>query len=239
MRSLRNLDFLELWEMGAGLHPLDQGLLAIQAAFPEASYQELANWPLGRRNQALAAVHCASFGPEFQCWTSCPQCGEKIEVSLDGRFVASREATSALEPVVVDGYAFRPPTSRDLARLARDGAANQNDLALAVRLLLETCRVEKDSPVEWREEFVAQVEEKLADADPLAEILLTFECPACGAVCDKPLDLPAFLWAEISSAGRRLLSEVHVLASAYGWTEPAILALSDARRASYLEMVRG
>jgi len=37
---------------------------------------------------------------------------------------------------------------------------------------------------------------------------------------------------------RRLLVEVHALASAYGWSEQEILSLSDARRRLYLEMVQ-
>jgi hypothetical protein len=233
MRALGNLDFLALWEMGAGLHPLDQGLLAIRAALPEASYQELADWPLGRRSQALAALHRASFGQRFECWTACLECGEKIEVSLDSRFIATADAVAA-GTVIVNGHVFRPVTSRDLAHLA-----GETDVAAAARLLLESCRIEKESTIEWTDEFVAEVEAKLAEADPLAEILLTFECPLCGSSCDKPLDLAAFLWAEISSAGRRLLSEVHTLASAYGWSEPEILSLSETRRAAYLEMVRG
>ena len=37
----------------------------------------------------------------------------------------------------------------------------------------------------------------------------------------------------------RLLGEVHELASAYGWREHDVLALSPWRRQAYLQMVRG
>jgi hypothetical protein len=37
---------------------------------------------------------------------------------------------------------------------------------------------------------------------------------------------------------RRLLIEVHSLASAYGWSETDILSMSEPRRALYLEMVQ-
>ena len=36
---------------------------------------------------------------------------------------------------------------------------------------------------------------------------------------------------------RALLAAVHTLARAYGWSEPDVLALSEQRRAAYLEMV--
>jgi hypothetical protein len=35
---------------------------------------------------------------------------------------------------------------------------------------------------------------------------------------------------------RRLLYDVHALASAYGWSEDEVLAVSPARRRCYLEM---
>ena len=58
MRALTHADFLSLWEKGRGLHPLDQGLLAIHAAFPEAR-ETVADWPLGQRNRALAEKRLA------------------------------------------------------------------------------------------------------------------------------------------------------------------------------------
>ena len=51
-----------------------------------------------------------------------------------------------------------------------------------------------------------------------------------------PLDVPAFVWAEVDAWTRRLLVEVHSLAAAYGWNEHEILALSPVRRLSYLEL---
>ena len=76
-------------------------------------------------------------------------------------------------------------------------------------------------------------------ADPMAEILVNLPCPACGFDNNPHLDIGSFLWTEMEAHAKRLLLEVHLLASAYGWTEQAILSLSGQRRAAYLEMVRG
>jgi hypothetical protein len=78
----------------------------------------------------------------------------------------------------------------------------------------------------------------MALADPLSETRLTLECPKCGNRWEDTLEFAAFLWAEIEARAKRLLFEIHTLASAYGWTEAEILALGDRRRATYLEMVR-
>jgi hypothetical protein len=50
-------------------------------------------------------------------------------------------------------------------------------------------------------------------------------------------DAGSLLWEEIDARARALLAEVHQLAAAYGWSEGQILALSDRRRAVYLDLV--
>jgi hypothetical protein len=45
------------------------------------------------------------------------------------------------------------------------------------------------------------------------------------------------LWREIESMAGRLLRDVHALASAYGWHEKDILALSPVRRQFYLTLI--
>jgi hypothetical protein len=49
-----------------------------------------------------------------------------------------------------------------------------------------------------------------------------------------PFDIVTFLWREIENLAGHLLRDVHTLASAYGWRESDILALSAARRDFYL-----
>jgi hypothetical protein len=49
-----------------------------------------------------------------------------------------------------------------------------------------------------------------------------------------PVDL---VWREFAALARRLEDEVHVLASAYGWTESEILALPDSRRRRYVDRI--
>jgi hypothetical protein len=90
----------------------------------------------------------------------------------------------------------------------------------------------------WTEEQLNAVGERMAQADPLAEILLHFDCPACSHAFDLGLDLAAFLWSELEGRAKRLLRDVHTLASAYGWSEAEVLSLSPARREFYLGMVR-
>ena len=236
MRAFSNVDCLNLWEAGGGLHPLDQGLLVLSAALPGTSGAVLPDWPLGRRNAALAELRCASFGSRLQGWTACQRCGEKLEVEVDGRLLAGEGADPTLpaaESIVVKGQAFRLPTSRDLARAVREG-----DAALAARRLLETCCLETRGTTVWSDAELEEIGDRLAAADPQAETRLALRCPACDNEWEETLDLINFLWREIEARARRVLGEIHTLASAYGWSEAEIMGLSERRRALYLELVR-
>jgi hypothetical protein len=226
MKTLSNLDLLELWERGSGLHALDRALLTLAIALPEP-YATLADWPLGRRNAALAQLRRSCFGPTLEGWIACPQCGERLEFAMDAGAFTNAEIT---ERITIDGRAFRPLTSRDLASVA--GESDAGDAAL--QLLRRCCMDDGDSSRETLE----AIGERLAEADPLAELLVQLSCAECGHEWSEPLDIAAWVWTEIEARARRLLAEVHTLASAYGWTESEVLSLSEPRRSLYLEMVQ-
>jgi hypothetical protein len=246
MRALSQVDCLALWENGRMLHPLDKGLLAIHAAFPEARDESVADWPLGRRNRALAELYCACFSPSFQGWTECRKCGEKLEFNVDGNALIASCAPQSCSSVQVDGQSFRLPTTRDLALIAGEPDALQASLRLFNQCVVEEARGEttesqaepQKTTREWTEESIEAIGACMAQADPLAEILLHFDCPACGQSFEENLDLPAFLWSKLESCAMRLMLDIHALASAYGWSEKEILALAPARRDFYLQAVR-
>jgi hypothetical protein len=240
MRALTHSELLEIWENGQALHPLDQGLLSLHVALPELR-DSAADWPIGRRNGALAELHSAWFGPALRGWTGCPECGEKLEFGLDAKRLAHRQPQDAGQSITFKEQTFRLPTSRDLAKVT-----TESDPRKAAIELLERCRLDSRSAAQeegstataWDERDLDAIGEQMALADPLAEIALRFDCPACGSLFDESLDLAAFVWAEIEGRAKRLLLEVHSLASAYGWSEAQILSLSAARRESYLALVR-
>jgi hypothetical protein len=235
MRTLSNPDLLDLWERGRGLHPLDRALLTLAFALPGEPYDTIAAWPLGRRNGALVRVRHACFGSAFTGWVACPQCGERLEFSFDAQPLLEQQQ-EANPTVIVDGRAYRPPTSRDLAVIA----AETDERAAALHLLRQCCTAPSSftDSCEFTEAELVSIEDALAGADPLAEILLEFACAACSHRWTDSLDVAVWLWAEIEARARRLLFDVHTLAAAYGWSEPEVLSLSEPRRAVYLEMVR-
>ena len=232
MRTFSSSEILDLWDRGALLHPLDRGLLALSAALPPVS-EDCADWPLGRRNRALFELHASCFGPQLRGWSACPRCAETVEFDLDAALLmtAAPQHSSSTSVMIRDGQ-FRLPTSRDLAVVLRGDPDTS-----AVRLL-ERCRISDGVGGEWDEAALSDAGELLAAEDPLAETQLSLDCPSCAHQWNDVLDIGGFVWAEIESRARRLLWEVHTLASAYGWSEAETLSLSAARRAGYMRMVQ-
>jgi len=225
-------EVLKLWEAGRSLGALDRAVLVASVASPDQ--QSAADWPLGARNRSLAQLHCDAFGGILRGYTACRQCGEHLEFEFDGHTVAAQPAVSSASQLVPVGkWLFRLPTSRDLAIAAEESG----EQAAATRLLA-SCYSGTEPVTNWTDEDVNNIGERLSEADPLAEILLHFDCPSCPASFDESLDLGGFVWAEIESQARRIFQDVHALASAYGWSESEILALSPARRSAYVEMVQ-
>lgn len=206
----------------------------LSAALPEVPYATLADWSVGRRNRALAEWMCTSFGPRMPGSATCERCSEELEFELDARAFLEAEPTDPDARVEVAGHVFRLPTSRDLALIA--GRDESHD---AVTLLLDACRLDRGGALALSQEEIDELGEQLELADPLAETRLTLCCPECSAEWEDALDLTAFAWAEVESRAKRLLFEVHRLASAYGWSEADILAVSESRRAFYLGAAGG
>lgn len=231
MRALTDTDCLGLSDHGLRRHPMDRALLVLQAALPEASHESLPDWTLGRRDRALAELHCLSFGPTLSGWLECERCAERLEFDIDARALANAEAGGG--PVEINGWTFRLPTIRDLARAAAAGEASA-----MVRKLLESCVLAGEDVGPWSEADIESIGERMEAADPLAETRLMFRCAGCGHEWAATLDMASFVWEQVAASAGRVAAEVHALASAYGWTEAEILSLSGARRARYLEMVR-
>jgi uncharacterized protein (UPF0212 family) len=235
MAFLSSDHLLSVWEQGVRRHPIDRGLLLFALAAPDMPAIHLADLPLSRRNAALMALYEASFGGRLAGWVDCPACGERMEfVAHASDFPQPAEIDP--EPIEVDGLRFHRPTSRHLAQLIQ-----ADNPELAARQLLLAC-AEAPEALPGDEEalavLLAEVERSMEEADPWADVTVAVRCPACGHEEAALLDVAGLLWEEISSRAQRLLDDVHVLARAYGWSEPQVLALSDARRAAYLERVQ-
>ena len=241
MRALSANDLLGAWETGADQSPPRRVLALLAAASPDVAPDQLAELSIGERDARLLALREQMFGPRLECVARCPGCGGALEFGFDISDMRAQPVRQddALTVALADyEVSFRLPNTLDLLAIEPG-----SDAAVAQLLLLQRCVVtarrhgETCAADSLPAEIVESVAAQMARADPLADARFALSCLECGHRWEAVFDIGSFLWAEISAWVSRILREVHVLASAYGWPEADILAMSARRRHSYLDMV--
>jgi len=242
MRIPSNSDLIAIWERGAGEHPVDRALALLSACSPSESREELARLNIGTRDARLFEIYERLFGPALHAFAYCPACNEPLEYTLSTHeLTASTSSPTDPPPLTLnDGsisLRLRLPDSLDLRAVS-----TCTEPELAAKMLAVRCIVEANldgqlvPPDDLPPHITEIISSTLAAADPGAEMLIDLNCTACSHAWQVTLDIECFLWSKISATAKRLLRDVHALASAYGWREPDILALSAVRRQTYLEM---
>lgn len=237
MQALTDGELLTVWEVGRHSGATRRALVLLAAAYPDVDVAELARLPIGRRDALLLDLRQATFGRSVEAMVRCPGCAQTLEAECTTDELRAAEPRVEEPGVVIVGaerVAYRLPDSLDL--LEAGGAAT---LDAARRVICERCLEPREDGAAWSEEMITAVAAAMAADDPQAAQTLTLDCPDCGANITTPWDVTTYFWSELDAWAVRVLEEVHVLASAYGWTEDVILALTLARRRMYLDLVNG
>lgn len=264
MQTVTAAALLEIWERGLDLSPGERGLLLLKVAHPEVLPETLASWTVGERDSALLVLRERLFGPQIAALAECPQCAQSLEMDfpISAITVPPSNATPRQFALESDGcyLSYRLPTAGDLAELGRTGGqasgrwlvrrclervdrrqAASGESATGFRKAEMSAKrdvvVVEELPDPVWETLEVAIADNVEQCDPQAEIKLALNCPSCGRRWQAPFDIVGFLWRELDGWAVRLLREIHILASAYGWSEPQILALSSQRRQHYLLLI--
>jgi hypothetical protein len=240
MRALSAQEMLAVWERGMDRLPLERALALLEAACPESEPQALAALSIGRRDARLFTLREWAFGPRLTGCSACRNCGETLEVDLqvaDLRQDADKDGPGATT-FSIQGYelALRPVNSLDLVACMNAGAGQASRVLFARCLVAANSATAEITAGQIPDDVAELALEKAGKADPQAEMEIVLSCAACGQQSAESFDIVSFFWNEIDVWARRILREIHVLASAYGWRESEILELSPLRRQFYLDM---
>lgn len=249
MRPLSALELLKVWEQGRDRNPVCRAMMILLAACPEMSEKAVLELSIGQRDKSLLTLREWTFGPQIIGLATCPNCEEKVELSFNaGDIIPGSEAGCKEELLIceeglvinVDNFevSFRLPNCRDLlcATVCKDISDSLHQLT--EQCILEARHEGKEISAKALPEYVVEAAaNQMAELDPGADILLELTCPSCTHSWHAPFDIVSYLWAEINNWAYRTLNEVHIIASAYGWKETDILAMSPWRRQLYLEMI--
>src|SRR5262245_30565745 len=103
MRSLSAADILRIWDLGQDGHPVDRALALLWSTCSDASWQELAALPVGRRDTLLCALRESTFGPTMSARAACPACATSVELALDTAAFRVEPPATAVDVLEVDG----------------------------------------------------------------------------------------------------------------------------------------
>ncbi|MBA2954120.1 hypothetical protein GON03_07290 [Nocardioides sp. MAH-18] len=189
---------------------------------------------LGTHHRELLALHRDLLGTTLEAVVTCRHCGTDSEFPVPAEAVLDLPAPVPGNVVAVEvGGAretFRLPTVEDLDAtrgLAYDDAVRR----LAVRTHVGGAAPALDSG------DIARLTAAWDEADPAGDVTVDVDCVGCGVPLAVSVDPAEFVARDLDRFLDRLVREVHALATAYGWTEDAILALPTSRRRRYLELV--
>lgn len=233
---------LDIWERGIFEKPFKRALMMASAVYPEVPVESLSALSLGQMDALLLSIRKALFGPRIIGIARCKRCSEPLEIAFNVEEIAldlPADPTEIME-FSYDGFIvrFRLPNSSDLI-----AASDQRDVASFRANILKRCLgkaargTEEISFEELPEVIINKIVALMERADPQADIQITLDCPICSSEERVAFDVAQFLWSEMNAWAVRTLREVHILASAYGWNESEILAISPWRRQFYLEVL--
>jgi hypothetical protein len=232
MQPLTAAAMLDVWDRSSAWSPTRRALAILQAASPDAAPEELAGMSVGMRDSCLLSLHEWFFGSQVASQTRCLACQEKVECvfGIDDVRVVAPPIPEKLEVCIGERrIQFRLPDSADL-----DAIERETDPTGAMRLLVGRCA---PAAVDLCTAEIEALAAEMTRHDPQACVEIALTCPACAHRWSSTFDVVSFFWTEIHAWAQRMLREVHSLASAYGWRERDILAMSARRREAYLDLL--
>jgi hypothetical protein len=242
MRALSAAELLHVWEHGAGQPPVQRGLMLFVLAAEETPVEQLARMPVGQRDAHLLALRRETFGSQLVSLATCPGCSSQVEFQVEADDLLARAIPERpAELGLAEGdyqVEFRLPTSFDLGTLDPAADVEKNRRRLLERCVTRASRSGQEVAVaELPEEVRAAIARRMAEADPQADVQLALACPECRHDWQTQFDIVSYFWAEIHAWARQMLRDIHTIASAYGWGEAEVLALTPTRRQAYLELI--
>jgi hypothetical protein len=243
MNPLRGRLLLEAWERASAGGDAGRAAALLAASCPGTSEGQWAELGIAELNLELARLWHASFGAALRGCLPCPECGVRLEFDMSVpelvRHLEGKLGEETAEWAVGgDRFILRRANTLDLAAAAAAGAGEARLLLLGRCVQVNGVTAsggEAREALRSSEDLAAANFERLHGA---AEVVCQVRCADCGHSEGVDLDLARFVWAAVRHRAISLMRDVHELACATGWSEDAILGMSESRRQGYLELIR-
>jgi hypothetical protein len=224
-------DLIAVWDPTSSAPP-HRRLAELLAAI--AGTEAIEADTLGVRNQRLLMLHRALVGGVLKARVVCTHCNAENEFTLPADAILAVPAPGP--DTIVRIRNGRRTLSFRLPRMVDIEAAGQTSANPDVRrAVIERCRIGTRTAI--GEEASEKLGRKFEALDPVANIVVNIACSACACPIAASVDLATFVTRDLDRVLDNLLRDIDVIASAYGWSEQAILALPPERRRRYVGMI--
>jgi hypothetical protein len=181
------------------------------------------------RDRVLAAVYVALYGASVQTTLTCGSCAQPFDLDFS---VPKVVAHCEPDPASGDPAAWRwsdvelrvPTGDDEIAALAAPDPAG----ALLDAVSAGAARSDDDR---------AEIARQLETLAPMVSAPIGAVCPECDDEQAVTFDIQRYLLDRLVMDRPRVLADVHVIASTYGWSRSEILGLERSERRAYVAMI--
>jgi hypothetical protein len=182
------------------------------------------------RDRLLAALYRGLWGDRIVSSLTCAACGAVYDLSfelsgLQRELAEKATAARTTAPRVIEDAAG---TRFHLPDAGEEEAAAELGLAVGVERLCHSIAAGRAADVE-------ALSGELDLLAPLIDVDLETHCAECGTAAEARFDIQSFALQRLLDERQTLLSEVHALASGYGWSLQDILSLPRSLRQSLVQ----
>jgi hypothetical protein len=192
--------------------------------------------PIPDRDRLLTAVYFNTYGSKIETTVLCPSCNNRFDLSFSlEEWVNDLTADSsqklngkdcAYPFMAPGGIKFRLPTGAD------EMAVMGMEPGTAAKELLKKCIPEGSG--QYNPDLIQMAMHEMA---PLADAEFEAKCPECSEIQLLHFNLQQYLLSSLLNGQKKLVIEVHRLASAYGWGLNEIMELPRSIRGTYITML--
>ncbi len=195
--------------------------------------------PVGDLDLLVVARRREIRGDSFVAEGTCARCGAPVDVRFSLAAYADHHRPRVPRGVIDDGAGWwrlpggevtvRVPSIADVlaAVAAGEGARGRGEL-------LARCVRGPGTAA-----AVRAAERAMAALGPTLRADVAGTCPECGADVALDVDARELCLAELRFLAASVYDDVHLIASAYGWTQDVILDLPSVRRRRYADLIAG
>ena len=192
--------------------------------------------PISQRDQIMLQLNVNLFGNRILSTIICKNCKEKIDIDFKlSEFANSIFKSRRYPGLKKENNSFLSLPNGLKIRLPNgDDELRANSVTDKSEFLFKQC---VPNPEDYSSKNRVEVESILNQLAPLVKSDFPINCPECGSSQQIHFDIQSFFLQRMLNNKKRVLYEIHLLASHYNWTYSELVGLPKKEREQYVKYI--